>query len=72
MTFTSTETDPISRLNKLRRGRKYRAATADGHTTGEYLGVETTHGVWSMLLRHRHGTASIPLARVTALEPLES
>jgi hypothetical protein len=54
-------------LNRLRWGVTYRAVTATGHATGEYLGVETTHGVWSILLRHDRGTESIPLSRIEAI-----
>ena len=47
-------------FNHLKRGETYRAVTATVSATGEYLGVETTHGVWSILLRHDLGTESIP------------
>ena len=54
-------------LNHLRRGTTYRAFTAAGNATGEYLGVETTHGVWSILLRHDRGTDSIPFFRIESI-----
>ncbi len=54
-------------LNHLRRGVKYRAVTPTTHSTGEYLGVETTHGVWSILLRHERGTESIPIFRIESI-----
>lgn len=54
-------------LNHLRRGTTYRAVTATGQATGEYLGVETTHGVWSILLRHTRGTESIPFLRIESI-----
>jgi hypothetical protein len=54
-------------LNHLRWGVTYRAITASGDATGEYLGVETAHGVWSILLHHDHGTESIPLSRIDAI-----
>lgn len=54
-------------LSHLRWGVTYRAVTATGHATGEYLGVETTHGVWSILLHHNHGTESIPFSRIVSI-----
>ena len=54
-------------LNHLRRGVTYRAVTATGHATGEYLGVETAHGVWSILLHHDRGTESIPFLRIVSI-----
>ena len=51
-------------LNHLRWGATYRAVTATGYATGEYLGVETAHGVWSILLHHDRGTESIPFSRI--------
>ena len=54
-------------LNRLRRGATYRAVTATGYTTGEYLGVETTHGVWSIVLRHAGGFESIPIGRIESI-----
>jgi hypothetical protein len=54
-------------LNHLRWGVTYRAVTATGNATGEYLGVETTHGVWSILLRHDRGTESIPFSRIESI-----
>lgn len=54
-------------LNHLRRGVTYRAVTATISSTGEYLGVETTHGVWSILLRHERGTESIPVGQIESI-----
>jgi hypothetical protein len=54
-------------LNHLRWGVRYRAVTATGHATGEYLGIETAHGVWSILLRHERGTESIPVLRIESI-----
>lgn len=54
-------------LNHLRRGATYCAVTATANATGEYLGVETTHGVWSILLRHERGTESIPFFRIESI-----
>jgi hypothetical protein len=54
-------------LNHLRRGVTYLAVTSRGSATGEYLGVETSHGVWSILLRHDRGTDSIPLFRIESI-----
>lgn len=54
-------------LNHLMWGKTYRAITATGHATGEYIGVETTHGVWSILLRHKHRTESIPFSRIESI-----
>jgi hypothetical protein len=54
-------------LNRLERGMTYRAVTATVNATGEYLGVETTHGVWSILLRHDRGTESIPMFRIKSI-----
>jgi hypothetical protein len=57
----------LSDLNHLRRGATYRAVTATDNATGEYLGVETTRGVWSILLRDERGTASIPFFRIESI-----
>ena len=54
-------------LNHLRWGQRYCAVTATGQATGEYVGVETTHGVWSILLRHNRGTDSIPFLRIESI-----
>lgn len=67
MTPSYTSDTPRPRFNDLRRGATYRATTRLGTTTGEYLGMETPHGVRAMLLRHQAGTASIPFRTVTAL-----
>jgi hypothetical protein len=55
-------------LNSLRRGAVYRVGTRSGETVGEYLGIETPHGEWAILLRHAGGTDSIPFSLVTSIE----
>ena len=54
-------------LNQLRTGNVYRARTSHGTIVGEYLGIETSHGDWSILLRHRAGTESLGLDGVLAV-----
>lgn len=54
-------------LNHLRSGGTYCAVTSNGSTTGEYLGVETVHGVWSILLRHDLGYDSIPFSHIESI-----
>lgn len=56
-------------FNDLRRGATYRATTRQGATIGEYLGMESPYGDRSLLLRHRTGTASIPVDDVTSIQP---
>ena len=58
---------PLTKINDLTYGDTYRAITTTGSTTGEYLGVETTRGVWSVLLRHRRGTESIPITEIKSV-----
>jgi hypothetical protein len=41
---TTARTVEPTTLGDLRRGATYRAVTATGSTTGEYLGVETSYG----------------------------
>ncbi len=60
---------PMSAFNDLRYGAVYRATTPAGVRIGEYLGVETTHGVWSILLRHESGTDSVPFSHIEAVVP---
>jgi len=57
-------------LNHLRRGTTYRATTPDGAATGEYLGMETSHGDRAILLRRRSGTTAVELATVTSIRPI--
>lgn len=64
---TNHPTSPLTDLNRLRCGATYRAVTPRGHTTGEYLGVETAYGEWSILLRHDRGTDSIPFTRIDSI-----
>ncbi len=66
-TSTGAPSMAPTELNLLRCGSTYRAVTATGHATGEYLGVETTHGVWSILLRNERGTDSIPFLRIESI-----
>lgn len=56
-------------FNHLRYGHTYRAITRRGAAAGEYLGFETPHGDWALLLRHSAGTESIPLAAIHSIEP---
>lgn len=56
-------------LNHLRVGATYEVVTSTGSTRGVYLGVETTHDMWSVLLRHTAGIASI---RFTLIESMTS
>lgn len=68
MTAPHTSRDNISpSINHLRRGTTYRAKTSHGIILGEYLGIESSHGVRAILLRHGTGTASIPLNDVTSI-----
>lgn len=62
----------LSDLNQLRCGDTYRVVTTSGTITGEYLGVETTRGAWSVLFKHQCGTDSIPVTyiRSTAVAAL--
>ncbi len=55
-------------LNHLRHGHTYRATTVRTATMGEYLGMETPHGDWAILLRSGGVTASIPLDQLVAVE----
>lgn len=57
----------LTDFNHLKCGDTYHAVTATGICTGEYLGVETTHGVWSILLRHHCGTDSIPFSQIESV-----
>lgn len=46
-------------LNHLRRGTTYRATTASGAATGEYIGMEALFGDRAVLLRSADGYESI-------------
>jgi hypothetical protein len=61
-------TDASIDLNHLRRGLTYRATTSTGVVLGEYLGIETPHGDWSILLRGRLGVQSIGLDTLTSVQ----
>jgi hypothetical protein len=52
-------------LNHLRRGATYCATTPRGSSTGEYLGIETPHGEWAILIRTDGETTSIPMTDIT-------
>ncbi|MGA7272255.1 MAG: hypothetical protein WB239_14385 [Acidimicrobiia bacterium] len=54
-------------LNHLRIGATYEVVTPHGSTIGQYLGVETTHDVWSVLLRRTSGIDSIWFSRIEAM-----
>lgn len=54
-------------LNYLRVGTSYEVVTPRGTATGEYLGVETTHDVWSVLIRHPHGIDSIRFSQIKSM-----
>ncbi len=67
--YTLPSIPALAALNELRYGDVYCAVTSAGDTTGEYLGVETSHGVWSILLRNEFGTDSVPFSRIEAVAP---
>jgi hypothetical protein len=54
-------------INYLKRGSIYRVDTRDGVVTGEYLGIETPFGEWSILIRRSSRTESISLRQVTSV-----
>ncbi len=56
-------------LIHLTRGAHYTATTAAGSIRGEYLGIETPHGDWSILLRGTAGVESIAIETLTAIHP---
>jgi hypothetical protein len=56
-------------LNHLRLGSTYDAVTSRGLARGEYLGIETSHGEWAILLRNAGGTTSIGVADLSAVTP---
>lgn len=69
MTTPTTSPDsPPWIFEQLRRGATYRVATRSGSTVGEFLGIETPHGEWAILIRHTAGTDSIPCSLVTSIE----
>lgn len=61
-------TTPID-LNHLRLGATYAAVTRHGRAWGEYLGIETAHGDWSILLRRAGRTASIAVDDLDSITP---
>ena len=67
MTATNTHGPTKAGLNDLEVGSTYTAATGTGRVCGEYLGVETPHGVWSILLRGSRRTASVPIEAISAI-----
>lgn len=69
MEAPNTTPVPASNINQLQTGSTYRVTTARGRAVvGEYLGVETPYGDWSILIRHQGGTESIA---VIALDKIE-
>lgn len=58
---------PLDAKN-LKLGNTYRATTSTGSSIGEYLGMETPYGEWSILLRHPTGTESIAVNNVLSVE----
>ena len=65
--MAQTTSRPLD-ANNLKLGNTYRATTSAGSATGEYLGMETPYGEWSILLRHRAGTESIAVNDVLMVE----
>lgn len=68
MTAPNSRTNVTWIFNDLRHGSTYRATTRRGTAVGEYLGMETPHGDWSILLRHAAGTESIALTDVISIQ----
>lgn len=54
-------------LNHLTVGDTYEVVTAAGRMIGQYLGVETTHDVWSVLLRQATGIDSIRFSLIESM-----
>jgi hypothetical protein len=54
-------------LDHLTRGVTYLATTIGGSFQGEYLGMETPHGDWAMLLRGPRGIEAVALDSVTSI-----
>lgn len=69
MARQTSRADGATHMNKLRRGRTYRAHTRSGSAHGEYLGMETPYGDWAILLRNGSETCSIALGDVLSIEP---
>lgn len=59
-------------LNHLRVGASYEVVTPTGSKTGQYLGVETTHDVWSVLLRRVTGIDSIRFSLIESMTLLSA
>lgn len=53
--------------NDLVRGGVYRATTAGGTTTGEFLGMEAPYGEFAILLRRAGRTTSVDVATIRAI-----
>lgn len=68
MTPTTSRTGVTWRFNDLQPGVVYLATTRNGIAGGEYLGMETHHGDWAILLRDGNTTKSLPLRDVTSIE----
>jgi hypothetical protein len=58
-------------LIHLTRGAHYTATTPSGSVRGEYLGVETPHGDWSILLRGVTGVESVAIDAITSIDPID-
>ena len=54
-------------ISELRRGALYRAATSRRIAVGEYLGIETSWGDRSILLRTTSGTSTVSVDRIRSL-----
>lgn len=69
MEAPNTTPVPASDINQLQTGSTYRVTTARGRAVvGEYLGVETPYGDWSILIRHQGGTESIAVIALDSIE----
>ncbi len=67
---TIASRDAHDTKTRLERGSNYRATTAAGEASGEYLGMEAPHGDLAILLRGIDRVHSIELDYVTGLERL--
>lgn len=67
---TNASRDAHGTATRLERGTTYRAMTALGEATGEYLGLESPHGDLAILLRGTDCVHSIELDAVTSIEKL--
>lgn len=59
---TASRNPAMIDINHLRIGGIYQAVTHGGRiASGEYLGIEVTHGDWMIILRDQAGSDSIPV-----------